>query len=156
MKSIRIVLATLVTLALPALAQESATSNMEILRDKIKADKKALVAEAMELSDAEGKTFWPVYDAYQKDLQKINERLKTTIKAYADAYNKGPIPNETAKKLIHDAVAIDESEVALKRSYLPKLEKVLPYGKVARYIQIDNKIRALLKYELASEIPLAE
>ena len=139
-----------------AMAQESATSDMEILRQKLKADKKLLVSENMSLTDAEGKAFWPIYDAYQADLQKINARMKTMIEAYAEAYNKGPVPNETAKKLIDEAVAIDEAEAKLKRSYLPKLEKALPMAKVARYIQIENKIRALLRYELAAEIPLVK
>ena len=139
-----------------AMAQESATSDMEILRQKLKADKKLLVSDNMSLTDAEGKAFWPIYDAYQADLQKINARMKTMIEAYAEAYNKGPVPNETAKKLIDEAVAIDEAEAKLKRSYLPKLEKALPMAKVARYIQIENKIRALLRYELAAEIPLVK
>jgi hypothetical protein len=45
--------------------------------------------------------------------------------------------------------------VALKRAYLPRLGKVLPAKKVARYIQIENKIRAVLKYDLAQQSPLA-
>jgi hypothetical protein len=97
-----------------------------------------------------------VYDAYQKDLQGINQRLLGTIKSYADAYNKGPVSDETAKKLINDVIAIDDAELKLKRSYLPKLEKVLPGMKVARYMQIENKIRAIVKYELAAQIPLVQ
>ena len=83
-------------LALPAMAQAPNTTNMEILRQKITADKKLVVAQNLQLTDAEGATFWPVYDAYQKDLQQINQRLAAAIKAYAEAYNKGPVTNETA------------------------------------------------------------
>jgi hypothetical protein len=129
---------------------------MEILRDKIKADKKLVVAANMQLTETEGKAFWPVYDAYQKDLQQINERLAKTITAYAEAWNKGPVSNETAKKLMAEALAIEDAELKLKQSYVPKLEKALPEMKVARYIQIENKIRALVKYELAAKIPLVE
>jgi len=146
----------LAALAAPAVAQESATTNMEILRQKIKADKKLVVAANMELTDAEGKAFWPVYDAYQKDLQQINERLKNAIVEYADAYNKGPVSNETAKKLLGETLAIDEAEVKLRQSYVPKLEAVLPEAKAARYLQIENKIRAAIRYELAGGIPLVK
>jgi len=146
----------LAALAAPAVAQESATTNMEILRQKIKADKKLVVAANMELTDAEGKAFWPVYDAYQKDLQQINERLKKAIVEYADAYNKGPVSNETAKKLLAESLAIDEAEVKLRQSYVPKLEAVLPEAKAARYLQIENKIRAAIRYELAGGIPLVK
>src|SRR4249919_499577 len=101
-------------LAAPAMAQNTSTTNMDILRQKVKADKKLVVAQNLNLTDAEGTAFWPVYDAYQKDLQQINQRLAATVAAYADAYNKGPVTNETAKKLLDDAAAIDDAEVKLK------------------------------------------
>jgi hypothetical protein len=143
-----------VLLALPAAAQTAA--DMQILADKVKADKKLVVAANMQLTEEEAKGFWPVYDAYQKDLAAINKRLFGAIKNYADAYNKGPVSDETAKKLLNQAIAVEEAELKLKRSYVPKLEKVLPGLKVARYIQIENKIRAVVKYEMAAQIPLVQ
>jgi hypothetical protein len=155
MKFAQIALFAVATLlALPAAAQTA--SDMQILAEKIKADKKVVVAANMQLTEAEAKAFWPVYEAYQKELAGINKRLLGTIKNYADAYNKGPVSDETAKKLINAAIAVEEAEVKLKRSYVPKLEKVIPGMKVARYIQIENKIRAIGKYELAAQIPLVQ
>ena len=149
-----IVLAALMGSALPATAQESSDTNMEILKQKLKADKKLIVAGNMDLSEADAKKFWPIYDAYQKDLEQVNQKLGQTIKDYADAFNKGPIPDNTAKKLLGDVLSVEEQETKLKRTYADKLEKVLPYSKVARYIQIEQKIRALIKMELAQQIPL--
>ena len=144
--------------AAPVMAQEAASSggdtNMEILLQKVKADKKLLVAANMDLSDAEGKNFWPVYDGYQKELDQINQRLGKTIKEYADAFNMGPIPDDTAKKLLNEVLSIEEADTKLKRTYAGKVGKVLSPAKTARYIQIENKIRALLKAELAANIPL--
>ena len=143
-------------LVCPAMAQTTGTTNMEILRQKIKADKKLVVAQNLKLTDAEGTAFWPVYDAYQKDLQQINQRLGAVIVAYADAYNKGPVANDVAKKLLDEAVAVDDAEAKLKASYVPKILAALPATKAARYIQIENKIRAAIRYELAAGIPLIE
>jgi hypothetical protein len=139
-----------------AMAQTAATANMDILRQKIKADKKLVVAENLKLTDAEAATFWPVYDAYQKDLQPINQRLTAVILAYADAYNKGPVTNETAKKLLDEAVAVDDAEAKLKSALVPKILGALPATKAARYFQIENKIRAAIRYELAAGIPLIQ
>ena len=108
----------------------------------------------MELTDAEGKKFWPLYDAYQKELGKLNLRLGKMIHEYADAYNKGPIPNDTAKKLLKETLAVDEAELKLRKTYADKIGKVLSATKTARYIQIENKIRSVLKTELAENIPL--
>ncbi len=147
-----------VFLAAPALAQDAgqtaADSNMEILKQKVKADKKLVVAGNMELTDAEAQKFWPLYDAYQKELDTINEHLAQTIRAYADAFNQGPIENDTAEKLLKEALSAQEAEIKLKRSYADKMSEVLPATKTARYIQIENKIRAALDAELASQIPL--
>jgi hypothetical protein len=165
MKLLKIILLLIATgLAMPAIAQDknagkaamSGTTDMEILREKIKADKKLVVAANMELTDAEAKSFWPIYDAYQKDLQKINERMGKVIKDYAAVWNKGAVPNEKARQLLDESFAIEEAELKLKRSYVPKLEKALPGIKVARYIQIENKIRALVRMELAANIPLVQ
>src|SRR5215510_13862920 len=93
-------------LTTPTLDQDTPSSstdtNMEILIQKIRADKKLLVASNMELTDTEAKRFWPLYDAYQKELDKINQKLGRTIKEYADAFNQGPIANDTATKLLND------------------------------------------------------
>lgn len=149
-----LLLALATSLALPAAAQTA--SDMQILAQKIKADKKLVVAANMQLTEEEAKGFWPVYDAYQADMQKINQRLLGTIKRYADAYNKGAVSDETAKKLINEAIAIEDAEVKLKRSYVPRLEKVIPGVKVARYMQIESKVRAVVRYELATQIPLVQ
>jgi hypothetical protein len=143
-------------LAAPAMAQTTTTTNMDILRQKIKADKKLVVAENLMLTDAEGTAFWPVYDAYQKDLQTINQRMTATILAYAEAYNKGPVANDTAKKLLDEALAIEDAEAKLKSALVPKVLAVLPATKAARYIQIESKIRAAVRYELAAGIPLVK
>lgn len=142
--------------AVLGLAQAPATTNMDILRQKVKADKKLVVAHNLQLTDAEGAKFWPVYDAYQKELQQINERLAAVVLAYADEYKKGPVTDAAAKKLIEEAGAVDDAEAALKKNSVPKILAVLPAAKAARYVQIENKIRALVRYELAAGIPFVE
>ncbi|HXZ24933.1 MAG TPA: hypothetical protein VEI24_01825 [Nitrospiria bacterium] len=157
MKLFRIgVVAVVLFSAWPVLAQEVSADTMQALKEKLKADKKLIVSANLNLTDAEAKGFWPVYEGYQKELGAINQRMAAVIKSYADAYNADKIDDATAKKLLHEAVAIDTAESALRKAYLPKFEKVLPMKKVAIYYQIENKIRAVIKYELASEIPLAK
>ena len=129
---------------------------MEILREKIKADKKLLVATNMDLTESEAKGFWPVYEEYQKDLVAINQRIGKLIEKYAADYRANTLTDEKAKPLIDELVAIEQAEAGLKASYVPKLSQVLPQKKVARYLQIENKIRAVVKYELAGAVPLAQ
>ena len=158
MKAGKIVILTAVTLlvlclsGLPALAQT--TDDMKIVLEKIKADKKLLVAANMGLTDAEGKAFWPVYDSYQKDLMGIRARTGAVLDDYAKNY-KSMTP-EAAGKLTDGFVAIKTDHAKLISSFVPRLRKALPETKVARYLQIENKIDAILNYELAAGVPLVK
>lgn len=139
----------------PVFAQQQPANNMQILAEKVKADKKLLVAENMGLTESEAKAFWPVYDAYQKDLNQLNGSLYHLIETYADYYNHDTLTDANAKELTDRAMALEAAELDLKKSYLPKLYAVLPAIKVARYIQMENKIRAVVKLEIAANVPLA-
>ena len=137
-------------------AQDKPADNMQILRDKIKADKKLVVATNMELTESEAKGFWPIYEQYQKDLQKINQRIVSLVDSYADDFKSKKLTDDKAKKLIDEANAIEQAEVNLKSTFAPKLSKALPTVKVVRYLQIENKIRAVVKYDLAQGVPLVK
>ncbi len=153
--SCAVMVAVVLSLAGPVVAQESkpATTNMDILAQKLKADKKLLVAQTVGLTDEEGKAFWPIYDAYQADLQKINQRLQAGIESYAKDYNANAMTDAKAAELTREAIAIEESLVSLKKSYVAKLAGVIPPTKIARYVQVENKVRAQINYELAAGIP---
>jgi predicted outer membrane protein len=156
-RSIGLVIAIMVFGFAPfGVAQDKPADNMQILRDKIKADKKLVVATNMELTESEAKDFWPIYDEYQKDLQKINRRVVSLLESYAADFRGKSLTDDKAKKLIDEAVAIEQAEANLKSTYAPKLSKALPVKKVARYLQIENKIRALIKYDLAQGVPLVQ
>ena len=135
-----------------AFSQEKASDNMQVVIEKIRADKKLLVAENMQLTDAEAKAFWPVYKQYQDELFLLRTRTVKLIRDYADAYET--MNNNTAKKLLNEYMSIESLGPKLRQAYLPKFRKALPEVKVARYFQIENKIQAALFYELAANIPL--
>ncbi len=143
-------------LALPVLPtraeDQPATSTMDIVREKVRADKKLLVAENMGLTESQAKAFWPIYDSYQKDLSKLGDRMIALIQSYAKDYES--MTNEAAKKLVDEYLDIESDRQALRKSYLPKFRKVLSETKVARYYQIEQKIHALVSFELAENIPL--
>jgi len=155
MRMMRIVGALLLcSVALPVLAQDKPADTMQVLREKIRADKKLLVAANMDLTEAEAKRFWPVYESYQKNLEALNALTVSLIQDFARHYRA--MTDEVAKRLVGDYLAIEQDRIHLKQSYLPKLREVLPEKKVARYFQIENKIEAAVRYDLAEKIPLVK
>jgi hypothetical protein len=151
---IMLAIAAAIMCVAPAFAETAQNTNMQILIDKVKADKKLLIASNMDLTDQEAKEFWPYYEGYQKKLEQINNHMGGIINEYAEAYNKGAVPDAIAKKIINEALKTEGAEVIMRREYAEKLTKVLPATKVARYLQMESKIRALIKYDLAENIPL--
>jgi hypothetical protein len=114
-----------------ASAQDKPVDNMQIVLEKVRADKKLLVAENMQLTEAKAKAFWPVYDQYQDELFLLRARTAKLIKDFSDAYEK--MTNESAKKLMDEYITIETLGPKLRQTYLPKFRKVLPEVKVVRY-----------------------
>lgn len=149
-----LLLAAMVMAATPLSAQEGAEDNMQIVLEKLRADKKLLVAENLHLTEAEAKPFWPVYERYQDELFLLRARTIKLLKDYEGSYET--MTNDIAKKLLDESIHIEALRLKLYQAYLPKFRKVLSDKKVARYYQIENKIQAALMYELARTIPLAK
>lgn len=131
-------------------------SNLEIIHEKLKADKKLIVAKYMELTESEAEKFWPVYDEYQKDLQKIHDRMGSLLKSYAAEYRSESFTDEKAKKLLDEWLTLEQDYAKQRKSYVPKVLIALPAKKSARYLQIENEYRMLLDYDLASTVPLVQ
>lgn len=130
--------------------------NLQVVHEKLKADKKLIVAKYMELTESEAAKFWPVFEDYQKDLQKSNERLLRLLDGYATEYRNKSLTDEKAKTLLAEWIAIEQDEGKRRSSFAPKVLRALPAKKAARYLQIENEYRILLRYELAATVPLVQ
>jgi hypothetical protein len=133
-------------------AQPRPTDDMEILREKLRADKKLVLAATLQLTDAEGKAFWPVYNAYQSDMVQHYDRVLALIESFSKNYQA--LSDEAARKLISDFLNLQSNHPAVLKKYAPQFLQVLPAKKVAQLYQIENKLRALVDYDLAQSIPL--
>ena len=142
--------------SIPVPAQDKPANNLEIIHEKLKADKKLIVANYMELTESEAKKFWPVFEEYQKDLQKLNQRLLNLLQSYAAEYRNKSLTDEKAQKLLDEWIALEKDDAKHRRSYAPKVLQALPAKKAARYLQIENEYRMLIKYDLAATVPLVQ
>jgi uncharacterized protein YpuA (DUF1002 family) len=140
-------------LSAAALMAQVPEEQKELTRDVIKAEKKLLVSSNMELTKDEAATFWPVYDEYQKELLRLDDRLEKLVRDYARDYKT--LSDELARTLLNEAMAIRDERLRAEKTFLPRFEKTLPPKKVARYYQIENKLNAVVAFDLARGIPLA-
>jgi hypothetical protein len=154
-------------LAAPAWAQEKKGSGysaeeaasfeeMHALESEIGPEKRAFVEEQLMLTPQEGAKFWPIYDAYQQTLHGFNQRRLDNILMYARAYNAGAIDDATATAIAEEALDLEKDEAAQMEHAFRKLRKVVPAVKAVRYLQVENKLRAIVRFEQAAQVPLAD
>jgi len=108
----------------------------------------------MNLTKAESEVFWPLYREFQMELQKINDQRVNLIMDYAKNYER--LSDDKADSIIKEYMDFQNAQLKLKKQYLKKFNKILPSKKVARFYQLENKIDAVINYELAAEIPLVK
>jgi calcineurin-like phosphoesterase family protein len=140
--------------AIPAISQDKAADTTDILREKLRSDKKLVIADAMKLTESEAKGFWPVYDAYQKELGALGDRFVKLVGNYSKTYKT--MSDEDAKKMLDNYLTFEEDELKLVKSYLPKFREVLSEKRVAQYYQLENKIKMIIYYEFVKVVPLME
>jgi hypothetical protein len=66
------------------------------------------------------------------------------------------LSDDKAMKLADDWLSAEGDRVKVRRTYLAEFAKTLPGRKVVRFYQIENKLDAVLRYDLAGEIPVVE
>ena len=127
---------------------------IEIARDVLNTEKKAAVAEAMQLSDAVSASFWELYNEYNFEVNKVQNERIALIKDFALNYEN--LSDEKADELWTGLLSYQQQLLKLKKAYYKKFKKIISPGDAARYFQIENKIEALINANLANEIPLIE
>jgi len=132
----------------------AAQVNLELLRDTIRANRKALIAVSLALNDAEAAKFWPLYDRYQKEISVVGDRMTALVEDYITHFRD--LSNEKASQLTGDYLAAEADRLQVRRTYLGEFAKILPGRTVARFYQIENKMDAVLRYDLAGVIPVVE
>jgi hypothetical protein len=150
------VCALALSVILPVAAQDKAAQQLTSAEwlARIQADKKGIVAKSMDLTPEEAKKFWPLYDAFQRELAVPQNAYTRVVLDYIAAEHS--LTDANAKRLADQVLAASKEEARLQEKHYRQLLKVLPARKAARYMQIENKIQAVVRYEAAKAIPLVQ
>ncbi len=161
MSKIRFALAAAALLVLSAVAlraapppSDDAAAELDVLVDSIQSNRTALVAANLKLTDDEATKFWPVYERYHKEINAIGDRLVAVIEEYAANFTT--LTDEKAIKLVDDYLNVEADRTKVKRTYVDEFAKALPGRKLARFYQIENKMDAVIRYDLAASIPVVD
>jgi len=161
--SLFVLLSGLLLLGSVAFGQQAAPSgsnptasdqDIQMLRSDLRSDKKQIIAQNMQLTDAQAEKFWPVYDAYEKELAKLGDQRQAIIQDYGKEYDT--MTDAQADDLVKRTLAVDSSAAALRQQWAPKFRKVLTGKQTALFLQLDRRISLLIEIQVASAIPLVK
>jgi len=138
--------------AQPTDAQVAAA--VDTMRTEVAAARKQTVAENMNLTPDEATRFWPVYEAYRAEIKKAKDSEWMVVQAYAKNYTA--MTDSVAQRLIGEWMKGKTAEQTIRSSYVPKFAAAVPWTKVARYFQIENRLDAMLDVARARQIPLVK
>lgn len=132
----------------------STSTELPVLIDAIRANRKALVAVNLGLSEEEAAKFWPLYDRYQAAIDVSGDKVAAVVEEYIENYRT--LSDEGALELIEAYLAAEADRAQVRRTFVAEFAKILPGRTVARFYQIENKMDAVLRYDLAATIPVVE
>ena len=137
-----------------ALAQTTnVKDDTQLLISQIQTDKRAVVLSAMQLTDAEVAAFTPIYDKYQADMKKQFEGAVEMLNKFAANY--GSMTDDAAKDIMKDWFKLRDARNDTMKKYAKEMGRALPPTKVLQWVQIENKLNALLDVQAASVIPIS-
>lgn len=135
----------------PSIAQ-TVVDAAEVARSTIKADRKVVIAENLQLTEAEGNAFWPLYRDYRFEIEKANDEVVKLVLEYADLYPD--VPDDRAKEMLKKYTSLEKRLVEVRAKHLRKIGKVVPATKVLRFAQLENRLDLAVRMSLAASIPL--
>lgn len=131
---------------------ENVVDQIEVVRGALKADRKVVIAEGMQLSDEESSKFWPIYRDYRTEMDKLGDGRVELVLEYADLYPN--VPEDRAKAMLKKYTALEEKAVDVRNKYLKKIGKVLTASKVLRFAQLENRLDLAVRVQMAAAVPL--
>ena len=136
-------------------ADEAATvDEMHALEAVVGDGKRAFIEEQLDLTLQEDAKFWPIYDAHQEALQAFNQRRLGNILKYARAYDADALDDATAIAIAEEALDLERDEAKQMEHTFHKLKRAVPAIQAVRYLQVENKLRAVVRFEQAAQGPL--
>ena len=125
---------------------------IQMLRDEVGKDRREIVKANMLLTNSEAARFWPLYDEYRAEMNKIGDKRVKLITDFAA--NRDSMSEDEGLRLLKERLDIEKEKNDVRGDYVKKFNKELSARTTARFFQIDQKLDAAVEAALAARIPL--
>jgi len=125
---------------------------IQMLRQEVGKDRREIVKANMLLTNSEAARFWPLYDEYRAEMNKIGDKRVKLITDFAA--NRDSMSEDEGLRLLKERLDIEKEKNDVRGDYVKKFNKELSARTTARFFQIDQKLDAAVEAALAAKIPL--
>ena len=137
---------------LPEAGSGSVDAYIEALKSNLNEQTRKIMEANMQLTEKEAAVFWPIYDRYDYDMDKLNFERAQQYDFYASNYKT--LSNKQAEHLLKQMGSIERRRLMLEEKYVREMAKVLPAKTVLRFAQISRQVERLIGLKIGSGIPL--
>lgn len=149
---LRFVLVLAALLATPASAQESGAQ--EVALASLSTQRRAVIADRMQLTEEQAREFWPIYNAYLDKHESLTRELGEIVRQLAVEFEA--LDEDTANDLLERYHEFREERLALRWKTSKRLRREIGAKRAGRFYQIENKLDTLADMDLVENIPLVE
>jgi len=110
-----------------------------IKRERIEAMKIGFITDKLNLSADEAKVFWPVYNQYQYELEKLRRDHRTSLKKAME--NIDELTDTETEKIVDGEIVFRQNELDLIKKYNPQFKKVLTVKKLAKLYRAEEEFK---------------
>lgn len=104
----------------------------------------AYFTKQLELTSDEAKTFWPVYNEFQRELATVQKERRFGIKEAKTTIDE--LKDKEIETLVDNEMIYRQKELDIEKRYHSRFKSILPIRKVAKlYVAEQGYKRALLK-----------
>ena len=113
-------------------------------KERVDAMKIGFLTERLNLTSEEAKIFWPVYNMYSDELEKLRKSRRENIINTKE--NLDELSDAELEKNVDNEIIFRQNELEIIKKYHPQFKKILPIKKVAKlYKSEDDFKRRLLE-----------
>lgn len=103
------------------------------IRERIRAERVAVFTDVLKLNAEEAQTFWPVYNAFLDDRDKIQDELKSI--------RRDNLSDAEAEAQVKKHLELRQRELDLEKDLVQKLRKVISMQKIVKIPEAERVFR---------------
>ena|ERR1700758_3356826 len=126
-------------------------STIALVRAKMQAGRTTLITTGMNFNDKEGAAFWPIYQQYQYERSRLDDRRSAVIKEYTQKYPS--LTDVEAKAMAEQMLDCEARLAELKKKYYKKFNRVLPALTVTKFFQLERRVDLMMDMQVEASLP---